>query len=38
MVSSDDEDFVNSDNGSVADLDRDISDEEDCCNPDDRDM
>ena len=38
VVSSDDEDFVISDNGSVADLDRDISDEEDCCDSDDRDM
>ena len=38
VVSSDDKDFVISDNGSVADLDRDISDEEDCCDSDDRDM
>ena len=38
MVSSDDEDFVISDNGSIADLDRDISDEVDCCDSDDRDM
>ena len=38
VVSSDDEDFVNSDNGSITDLDRDISDEDDCCDSDDRDM
>ena len=59
MVSSDDEDFFDSedrsvtnidsdtsegeycvvlDNGSVADLDGDMSDEEDCCDSDDRDM
>ena len=38
VVSPDDEDFVISDNGSVADLDRDISDEEDCCDFNDRDM
>ena len=31
MVSSDEKDFVDSDDGSVADLDRDMSDEEDCC-------
>ena len=31
VVSSDEEDFVDSDDGSVADLDRDMSDEEDCC-------
>ena len=38
VVSSNDENFVISDNGPVADLDRDISDEEDCCDSDDRDM
>ena len=34
VVSSDNEDFVDSDDGSVADLDRDISDEEDYCDSD----
>ena len=38
VVSSDDEDFVDSDDGFVTDLDRDMSDEEDCCDSDDRDM
>ena len=38
VVSSDDEDFVISDNGSIVNLDRDISDEDDCCDSDDRDM
>ena len=35
VVSSDDEDFVDSDDGSVADLDRDMSEEEDFVDSDD---
>ena len=34
VVSSDDEDFVDSDDGSVPGLDRDMSDKEDCCDSD----
>ena len=35
MVSSDDKDLVDSDDGSVTDLDRDMSEEEDCVDSDD---
>ena len=35
VVSSDDEDLVDSDDGSVTDLDRDMSEEEDCVDSDD---
>ena len=34
VVSSDEEDFDNSDDGSITDLDRDMSDEVDCCDSD----
>ena len=34
VVSSDDEDFVDSDDGSVTDLDMDMSDDKDCCDSD----
>ena len=38
VVSSDEVDFVDSDVGSVTDLDRDMSDEEDCCDSDVADL